>query len=447
MAVMLTSQKLVNLANTVRLKVTENNPYLLAQIPDKIRLLKSDGSKTPGTYGRDTKQIKSWPELKEDGDVIVDNNKVMTTPDDRADRFSDPDVISVVIDPEVKEIGDDAFRGVTTIEEVVIPDSVEDISPTAFEDDNMLDDIQYDGDATGRPWGAPLLKASGTYNANGQLVRTWDQLLSAGAITVENGVLNTEHGTNKFGNPYSSFSDNGPYYNSEEMTLVIDDSVLEIGERAFLHADFNNIVLPKNIVKIGGQAFWNWSLDTPSGNAPSYTFVIPESVNVLSDNALGNLTKLTKIVMLSHITPDSGLGAGCFSGCDNLKDFTFPNGWTRTGVGTLARCGGEYWEPTDPNNKYYGLKKVRFPDSLIRINESCFNWCVNLSDVILPPNLLYIDDYAFYSCKSLTEITIPNSVVDIGSSAFGSCEKLTTIHYSGSATGAPWGATNATVVP
>ena len=43
-------------------------------------------------------------------------------------------------------------------------------------------------------------------------------------------------------------------------------------------------------------------------------------------------------------------------------------------------------------------------------------------------------------------INIPSSVKTIGNGVFSGCTNLKTIYYKGTATGAPWGATNATVI-
>ena len=71
----------------------------------------------------------------------------------------------------------------------------------------------------------------------------------------------------------------------------------------------------------------------------------------------------------------------------------------------------------------------------------------DVKSIVIPNGVTSIGPQAFYDCQGLTSITIPNSVTSIGTNAFDNCTSLETIHYSGTATGAPWGATNATVVP
>lgn len=101
------------------------------------------------------------------------------------------------------------------------------------------------------------------------------------------------------------------------------------------------------------------------------------------------------------------------------------------------------------NNGFYNctsLTEIIIPNSVTRIRDNAFQGCTSLTDITIPNSVTEIDD-AFDGCTSLAEITIPNSVTHIAKFAFSNCENLTTIHYSGTATGAPWGATNATVVP
>lgn len=92
------------------------------------------------------------------------------------------------------------------------------------------------------------------------------------------------------------------------------------------------------------------------------------------------------------------------------------------------------------------LTEIEIPATL-KVLPGTFHNCTSLQNVILHEGLEKIEDYAFQGCTSLTEIAIPTSVTQIDSYAFDSCSNLTVIYYSGTATGSPWGASNATVLP
>lgn len=77
--------------------------------------------------------------------------------------------------------------------------------------------------------------------------------------------------------------------------------------------------------------------------------------------------------------------------------------------------------------------------------NSCSN-CIALSGITIEDGITAIYGSAFNGCTSLTDITIPESVTSIFSGAFKGCTNLTTIRYKGTATGFPWGATNATLL-
>ena len=99
------------------------------------------------------------------------------------------------------------------------------------------------------------------------------------------------------------------------------------------------------------------------------------------------------------------------------------------------------------------LASIEIPEGVTEITAQCFRGLSNLANVTFPTTLLYIRDYAFGGCTSLTSVEIPSNVVAISNTsscqAFIDCTNLTTITVhkaEGSITGAPWGATNATVI-
>lgn len=88
-------------------------------------------------------------------------------------------------------------------------------------------------------------------------------------------------------------------------------------------------------------------------------------------------------------------------------------------------------------------------DYMEQINDSFCNGCSSLANVRIGTAVKSIGHYAFANCTALTSIDIPSNVETIDSEAFSDSSNLTTITINkseGSITGAPWGATNATVV-
>lgn len=73
---------------------------------------------------------------------------------------------------------------------------------------------------------------------------------------------------------------------------------------------------------------------------------------------------------------------------------------------------------------HQNLKKIILPKSLTEINNEAFKNCKKLSEVVLPENLDFIDFFAFEGCVNLTEIIIPKSVVYLGACTFWGCSRL-----------------------
>lgn len=95
------------------------------------------------------------------------------------------------------------------------------------------------------------------------------------------------------------------------------------------------------------------------------------------------------------------------------------------------------------------ITSVTIPSNITSIGSAAFAGCTQLTEITIPSNITIIEPTAFLNCTGLTEVTIPSSVTSIDEYAFTNCTNLETITINkaeGSITGAPWGATNATVV-
>lgn len=254
---------------------------------------------------------------------------------------------------------------------------------TSSDIQNLIDGLSLD---------EAVVLAAGTYDANGDLLKTWDQLVADGDFYLGTDIVDVNDGypgTETYSNDYvlSSKYSNDDSYDGEKnrfagvSKIVVPNTTKAIKERTFMGCqDLKEIVLPEGLLYIGFSAF--------SGNDYLSSVFIPDSVVDIGSNAFGILPMLTSI---------------------------------------------------------------KLPNSINFIRPEVFRFCTGLKSVIIPEGLTTINYGAFGYCESLEEITIPNSVISIldngGMGAFDGCTNLTTIHYSGTATGAPWGATNATVVP
>lgn len=89
--------------------------------------------------------------------------------------------------------------------------------------------------------------------------------------------------------------------------------------------------------------------------------------------------------------------------------------------------------------RLYGYNKIR---------SNAFYKCTSLALASLPSGITSIGSYAFYKCISLTSLTFKGKPRTINSSAFKNCFNLRVINVpwaEGAVSGAPWGATNATI--
>lgn len=64
------------------------------------------------------------------------------------------------------------------------------------------------------------------------------------------------------------------------------------------------------------------------------------------------------------------------------------------------------------------------PDYVIKIDESAFEDCTQLTAITIPDTIDSIGDYTFSGCTNLKSITLPDSLTSIGKYAFQNCSKL-----------------------
>ena len=145
--------------------------------------------------------------------------------------------------------------------------------------------------------------------------------------------------------------------------------------------------------------------------------------------------KCTNLAFASLPESLTSIGIRAFQDCTNLVLASLPESLTSIGDNTFYNCTN--------------LALTSLPEGLISIGNNTFYGCTSLALTSLPESLTSIGIRAFQGCTSLTSITFKGTPTTIESSAFSGCTNLTEIKVpwsEGAVSGAPWGATNATII-
>ena len=252
-------------------------------------------------------------------------------------------------------------------------------------------------------------------------------------------------------------------YNGSAENVVIPaqidgKSVTRIGNNAFEKSSAKEIVIPDSVTEIGCQAF--------SGCEKLTGVLIPNSVTMIQDNAFFGCKSLASITIPDSVT-DIEMQAFC--NCASLKSVTIPASVTNIGdyafgynssfntdswtsemlkidgfkINYVKNTYGHYYATKNgfsdeaciiTNELYDGTLEIsnyagnsatyEIPGEIdgkkvVRIGDSAFIDCTELTSVTIPDGVTDICWRAFYNCVSLKSVTIPESVINIDNYAFG----------------------------
>ena len=261
--------------------------------------------------------------------------------------------------------------------------------------------------------------SSGTCGKNGDNV-TW-KLTSDGTLTISGTGKMKDYGDN-YGMSVA------PWYvgSSQVKTVIIEDGVTSIGDRAFDGCTkLTRVVIPDSVTSIGYSSF-RGCYSLPS-------VAIPDSVTSIGDSAFAYCKVLTGITLSGSVT---SIGSCAFQSCDSLTSVTMQNGVTDIGDNAFTYCKN-LTSVTIPNSvktigtsAFYncaGLTRVTIPGSVTRIEQDTFKGCSGLTSVTISAGVTSIESGAFRDCTSLTSVTIPGSVTSIEGYAFAYCSALTSL--------------------
>ena len=323
----------------------ENDTYLTGEFSGTINNLNKQKIAISGSIFTNT-GITRVSDITSIGNVIADNQYSGST------KFlsKGEEVTEITIPNGVTSIGKNAFAGCTSITKVIIPNTVTSISQGAFMNCTNLTTIEF------------------------------------------------ETGIN-----IKLIPDFFCYNNVKFVSIVLPNTITEIGTYAFYGAGLGNIEIPSSVVKIGNSAFENSSLQYVKLN---------DGLVSIGSGAFYN-SKIESIIIPDSVTDTLN---SYVARCKNLTSITL-------GKGIKVMKGYFIWGCPK-------LKEVIVKGKITRIEEKAFSGDSELTlngiKGLNWEDVLYIGDSAFYSCTALKgKVTVNKACVISENATIGSFIEFT----------------------
>ena len=320
----------------------------------------------------------NWSYTLNDSNQIID--LTCTNPSDLTGSITIP---SSLDGKTVVTIGHDAFESATGITEVIIPDSVTEIKGNAFSNCSELVNVDlgnlqriYPDVFENCPKLTTILipktLVSGTIF--GGIFTGTTNLTSA---TFENGITKIPEGILQDCSGITS--------------VIIPNSVTEIGAYAFAGTSISEITLPDSVVDLSYSVF---------ENCPNLANVDLGNLQSISFDAFKDCPKLKTIFIPKTLVDGVRvIDTGIFTGTTNLTSATFENGITKIPAAILHDCSE--------------ITSITIPDSVTEID--CYAFAgTSISEITIPNSVTSISYSVFKDCKQLKKITILDNVTDMG---------------------------------
>ena len=200
--------------------------------------------------------------------------------------------------------------------------------------------------------------------------------------------------------------------NLKEVNL---DGVVKIGDRAFYNNSLTTLVLPESVTEVGGGAFaWsplktieircnNAVFYTPFGNDDGPVHVTIANTVVSATGPLFYRSEINNEIVFEEGSRCEEFG---IAGGSGITSISLPPSIKRLSDGAFN------------NTK---IKTITLPENLEYIGEMAFYWCTELRKIAIPASVDTIHNYAFQHCSKLYEVTIPenSSLKYLGKQLFG----------------------------
>lgn len=251
-----------------------------------------------------------------------------------------------------------------------------------------------------------------------KLLKSWDELVSEGVVSVVEGVVGTGFTS---GENASSSSLAG------DLMLPFDGSITEIGNTAFFKCTaLTGVKVPDSVKTISQQAF--------AGCQELATVELGNGIELIDygafdyDGAIsaviynGTSEDWCKISFDSKQSNPVCYGASLFLNGEKIEHLMLPIAEITSIEYKFTGCGS-LLSATVPEH-------VPGINMLTEIPDNAFARCENLTFASIGSGVTRIGQYAFLE-TNLTSVSIPSTVTEIDSYAFYYCRHLTDINFKG----------------
>lgn len=290
--------------------------------------------------------------------------------------FENSNIINIEIPESVTSVGYGAFKNSPNLQRIILPTNLRSIGDAAFYNCVSMQTL--------------FIPKSVTHI--GQYAAT-----SVKNIYMEAESVKESYHDGWFDSKYSYI-----YFEVKQSDIVLDESFEYLLRDGSYHLvsyyGANTEVVVKEelsgiaINAIGAQAF-AYDVDIQK-------VTLSKNISILMHGAFKQCEALTEVVMEETI---KYIYEFAFSYCKSLSSFTI-----------LKNDQIVY------NDNYFHM-----PEGLLSIDDTSFNFCEGLINVVLPSTLEKIGPNTFSWCTFMEKIFIPKSVTYIGTNGFYACSKLT----------------------
>ena len=317
---------------------------------------------------------------------------------------------SIHLPDNITTIQDYIFKGCTNLSKINIPDSVTSIGEHAFSSCTSIKTINIPHNLEKIKFCAFCKCKALKFITIPKKVREIDSYAFS-----ECHSLTTVHWDSSF---LYSVKDESPF---ERIASFI--SVFIIGENArsvpkYLcngMSNLNSLIISKNVVNIGNNAFANCSSLT--------SINLTENIHSIGNSAFEGCSSLTSIKIPKSVTQ---IGWNAFTDCFSVKSIEVEDGNCK--YDSRENCNAII--ETETNVLFRGSQNTIIPETVTDIGRDAFAGCTTLTHINIPNKITSIRGCAFEGCTSLKSIVMPNSVNKLIRYAFRGCSSLTSITLS-----------------